>query len=79
MDHLSGVEYWVLIYGSPDGPRYSVCSLDGRLLQADLPADEVYKAFPTLDVEGMWVDPPNGAEPGAAGMNKALMLAEPAR
>lgn len=69
---LEGVEYYVVIHGSPEGPRYTICSLQGRVLQADLPKDDVYRAFPTLDVEGMRLEPaevPDGP---------VLMLADPA-
>lgn len=69
---LEGVEYYVVIHGSPEGPRYTVCSLQGRVLQADLPKDDVYRAFPTLDVEGMRL------EPAAVPDGPALMLADPA-
>jgi len=54
---IEGVEHYVLIHGSPAGPRYTVCSLGGQILQADLPGDEVYRAFPSVDVEGMRLEP----------------------
>jgi hypothetical protein len=50
---LEGREHNVLCFASPQGPRFSVFSRDGKLLQADLPADEVYRAFPALDIENM--------------------------
>lgn len=75
---LEGPEYYTLIYSSPDGPRYTVCALSGQVLLADLPAEDVYRAFPTLDLAGMRLDPadlpqrPDGqplmlADPGAEG------------
>lgn len=71
---IEGTEYYLLIHGSPNGPRYTVCTLTGRILQADLPADEVYRAFPTVDVEGMRLEP---AVLPIAPDGPALMLAEP--
>lgn len=71
---IEGVEYYLVIHGSSEGPRYTVCTLTGRVLQADLPADDVYRAFPTVDVEGMRLEPaalpltPDGP---------ALMLVDP--
>lgn len=50
---LEGREYQVLCYASPEGPRFSVFDLRGRVLQQDLPPDEVYRAFPGLDIESM--------------------------
>lgn len=69
---LEGADYYVLIHGSPEGPRYSICSHRGDMLQADVPADDVYRAFPTLDIEGMRFDPSPEPQTGP------LMLAEPA-
>lgn len=57
---LEGREYLVKCYASSSGPRYSVFSLDGRLLQGDLPADEVYRAFPGVDLESMRLEPGAG-------------------
>ena len=71
---MEGAEYYVLIYGSPEGPRYTVCTLSGRTLQSDLPADDVYRAFPTVDVEGMRLEP---AVLPTAPDGPALMLADP--
>jgi len=61
---LEGREHLVKCWASPEGPRYSVFTLDGRLLQADLPADEVYRGFPDIDLLNLRADPP-GAEPAA--------------
>lgn len=73
---LEGPEYLTLIHSSPDGPRYTICALNGRVLLEDLPADDVYRAFPTLDLAGMRLDPadPPGAHLPDGG---ALMLADP--
>jgi hypothetical protein len=56
---LEGAEHRVLCHASPAGPRYSVFTLDGRLLRADLPADAVYREFPGLDLENMRLEQPN--------------------
>jgi len=74
LGHLTGADYWVVIYGSPEGPRYTVCTLDGRTLREDMQAEDVYREFPTLDLEGMWLDPP-----GACPDDRALMLVDPTR
>lgn len=76
---LEGPEYYTLIHSSPDGPRYTVCALNGQVLLADLPADDVYRAFPTLDVSGMRLDPPDLPPGGEAQRqeSEALMLADP--
>lgn len=57
---LEGREHRVGCYASPDGPRYSVYTLDGALLSADLPADEVYRLFPEIDLENMTLEPGEG-------------------
>ena len=57
---LEGREYAVRCYASPLGPRYSVLTLDGRLLGSDLPADEVYRVFPGVDLESMRLEPGAG-------------------
>ncbi|MBX3386853.1 MAG: hypothetical protein KF768_09805 [Phycisphaeraceae bacterium] len=54
---LRGSSQLVVIHGSPDGPRYSVYTLAGRLISPDLGADEVYREFPTLDIEGLRLEP----------------------
>ncbi len=73
---LEGPEYLTLIHSSPDGPRYTVCALNGRVLLADLPADDVYRGFPTLDLMGMRVDPPDPAG-SMRPDGEPLMLADP--
>ncbi len=57
---LEGTQHMVRCWATPDGPRYSVYTLDGRLLQADLPADEVYRGFPDIELENLRADPPAG-------------------
>jgi len=57
---FQGREHMVKCFASPDGPRYSVYTLDGRVLQANLPADEVYRAFPDIDLSTLRADPPDG-------------------
>lgn len=69
---LQDQRYHVLVYTSPDGPRYSVFALTGALLEADLPADQIYRVFPDLDVTKLRADPPNGVTPTGP-----LMLADP--
>lgn len=70
---LQGMDYFVLVHGSPNGPRYTVCSRLGEVLESDLAADEVYRSFPELDIPGMRLDPDAGAA------SSPMMLAEPAR
>lgn len=69
---LAGREYYVLVHSSPEGPRYSVFGLNGRLMEADLAGDDVYRSFPNLDVPGMRFGPEMGKS-----MDQPLMLAEP--
>lgn len=65
-------DYHVLAYAAPDAPRYTVFSLEGRLLQADMLADDVYRSFPTLNLTTLRVDPEaNSTAP------TAIMLADP--
>lgn len=60
---LRGAKQFVLIHGSPDGPRYSVYTFEGRLMLADLPADDVYRELPDLDIGGMRLEPGAESEP----------------
>jgi hypothetical protein len=62
-----GRQHEVRAYASPEGPRYGVYGLDGTLLQADLPSDEVYRAFPDIDLNNLQGVPEEGSG--------ALMLA----
>lgn len=61
-------EHEARMWATPDGPRYSIHTLDGRLLQDNLAADDVYRAFPDMDIERLRADPPN---------QRTLMLADP--
>lgn len=54
---LVGRYEMVLMHASPDGPRYSVFSHQGQLMQADMQADEVYRSFPNLDIKGLRLEP----------------------
>lgn len=66
-------QYLVLVNSSPMGPRYSVFSHEGQLLQADMFADDVYRSFPSLDMSTLHLDPAGGQQPA----DGAIMLAEP--
>lgn len=67
---LEGREHILKCWGTNDGPRYSVHALDGRLIQDDLPADEVYRGFPDIELPNLRVDPPtNGASAGGVLVN----------
>jgi hypothetical protein len=68
---MEGADYIVLMHGSPEGARYTVCARAGAVLAEDLPADQVYREFPSLDVGGMRLEP---ADMGEA---RPLMLADP--
>ncbi len=56
---LEGREHMLRCWATPDGPRYSVHTLNGRLIQDELPADEVYRGFPDLDLSNLRADPPS--------------------
>lgn len=68
---MEGAEYLVLVYGAPEGARYTVCSLQGEVLAPDLAAEEVYRAFPDINIPGMRLDPASDGAPSAP-----LMLAD---
>ena len=55
---VEGREHVLRCWATRDGARYSVHALDGRLVQDDLPADEVYRGFPDLDLPNLRADPP---------------------
>ena len=62
---LEGREHILKCWGTNDGPRYSVHALDGGLIQDDLPADEVYRGFPDIELPNLRVDPPtDGTDSG---------------
>jgi hypothetical protein len=71
LGELVGRKYRVLVLASPMGPLYTVCTLDGHLLHANLAADEVYKVVPDLDVQGL------DAGDGAGGRGSLMMVTEP--
>ena len=58
---LEGREHILKCWDTTDGPRYSVHTLDGTLIQDDLPADEVYRGFPDIDLPNLRMDPPTSA------------------
>ena len=66
---LEGRENRLLMFASPEGPRYTVYSLAGDLLAPDLAADDVYRAFPDLDLSTLHDLP--------ASDGKAIMLVTP--
>lgn len=58
---LDGANHTVLCFATPQGPRYSVFTRAGALLQADMYADDVYRVFPDFDIENMHLEPgPDG-------------------
>lgn len=62
LGELVGGENLVWVYGSPDGPRYTICTADGRVLQEDLAPEDVYRSFPKLDLTDMRLEPrPDGS------------------
>lgn len=73
---LEAKNYLVLIHAGASEPMYSVFGLDGRLLKGDMPADDVYREFPDLDLKTLRLDPP---ATGQASETGPLMLAEPVR
>jgi hypothetical protein len=48
---LVGRDYIIRIRAGEDGPLFTVCDPDGRILESDLRADEVNQHFPDLDME----------------------------
>src|SRR5262249_38131926 len=66
---LESTEHIVLVYASPDGPRYSVFTLQGRLISADLAAEDVYREVPDLDLSTLRDLPESDG--------KALMMVTP--
>lgn len=71
---LEGTDFLVLIYGSPHGPRYTVCSRLGELLAEDLEPADVAREFPDLDIPGMKFDPISMPADATTG---PLMLVDP--
>ncbi len=62
---LESREYVVHIRHALPAPLYTVCTPDGRVLRADMQADEVYREFPTLDLERLRFDPGRENDTGA--------------
>jgi len=56
---LESRQHTVHCFQTSEGVRYTVYTRDGRLLQKDLPADEVYRAFPDVDLQTLHADPPD--------------------
>jgi hypothetical protein len=57
LGELIGRRYLVRIHAGPDGPLYTVCDRNGKVLQADLHADDVYRSFPDLDIPSLQAGP----------------------
>ncbi|MBX3356912.1 MAG: hypothetical protein KF745_00640 [Phycisphaeraceae bacterium] len=60
---LTSADHLVLAYATREGPRYTVCALDGTVLESNLMADDVYRVFPSLNIENMVLDPDEGSQP----------------
>lgn len=56
---LEGREFRILIHHAEASPRYTICTPDGRVLREDLEAEDVYREFPTLDLQRLYLDPPS--------------------
>jgi len=54
---LVGPSLFVWVYGGTDGVRYTVADLTGQVLSAGLTADEVYGAFPEVNIPEMQFGP----------------------
>lgn len=68
---LESPDFRILIHAGDPEPLYTVCTPAGRVLAAELRADEVYREFPMIDPTRLRVDPPDAAE------DPPLMLAWP--
>lgn len=53
---LEGHEFRVSIFAASDHPSYSVVNAAGQAVALDVPADEVYKHVPEMDVRSMMAD-----------------------
>jgi hypothetical protein len=67
---LVSTDHELRCWATPFGPRYSVHTADGVLLQDNLVADDVYRAFPDFDLERLRADPPENAD------GRPIMLAD---
>lgn len=68
---LESPDFRILIHAGDPDPLYTVCTPAGRVLAAELRADEVYREFPMIDPTKLRVDPPDTRDEGP------LMLAWP--
>ena len=60
LGELEGGSYTVRVYGSLDGPRYTVYGSQGAALAELLTAQQVADRFPQLNLPGAWADVPTG-------------------
>jgi hypothetical protein len=60
LGELRGLKYRVLIEPSSHGPLYTVCTRSGQVLHPPIPAEDVYKLFPDLDIQTMSAGPDEG-------------------
>jgi len=65
-------EYRILIHHADPVPLYTVCSPDGRVLRENMEAGDVYREFPTIDLERLRFEPTTGEKNSGA-----LMLVYP--
>ncbi|MBX3403004.1 MAG: hypothetical protein KF699_06280 [Phycisphaeraceae bacterium] len=68
---LESPDFRILIHAGDPEPLYTVCTPAGRVLAAELRADDVYREFPMIDPTRLRVDPPDD------GGTPPLMLAWP--
>ena len=77
LGEMVGRENRIWVYGEGAEVRYTVCTLQGDVLMADMEADEVYRLFPHLDLMGMHLDPtPRVAEDQSGVSGGPLMIAD---
>lgn len=53
LGEVEGRNYSLEVFAGPEGPLYTVRGTSGRVLRERLTADEVYAAFPDLDVRSL--------------------------
>jgi len=68
---LVGPSLFVWVYGGSDGVRYSVADLQGQVLASGMTANQVYGAFPEINIPEMEFGPDGR-------MCEPLMWAQPA-
>jgi hypothetical protein len=71
---LEGREHILKCWATSDGPRYSVHAPDGRVIQDDLPADEVYRGFPDIDLLNLRADPPTSPTSAPAAASRGTVV-----